>query len=56
MVMKVANAVQVNWISIENLLVKQYNEDYVEQLYDDKKEMSVEDQQFKNIESSSAEL
>lgn len=49
-------AVQVNRISIEDLLVQQYNQDFVEQHYDDKREMSVEDQQFMDIVSSSAVL
>lgn len=47
---------QVNRISIEDLLVQQYNQDFVEQHGIDKNEMSVEDRQFMDIVSRSAVL
>ena len=48
--------VQVNRISVEDLLVQQYNQDFVEQHYEGKKVMSVEDQKFIDKVSSSAVL
>lgn len=51
-----SGVVQVNRISIEDLLVQQYNQDFVEQHGSDKNEMSVEDQQFMDIASRSAVL
>lgn len=49
-------AVQCNRISIEELLVQQYNQDFIEQHYEDRNEMSVEDRKFMDIASSSAVL
>ncbi|KAK0142765.1 hypothetical protein N1851_019297 [Merluccius polli] len=51
-----AGTVQVNRISVEDLLVQQYNQDFVEQHYEGKKVMSVEDQRFMDKVSSSAVL
>ena len=51
--------VQVNRVSIaslENLLIKQYNQEFTEQHYGEKDELSQEDQQFLKIVSDSAEL
>lgn len=53
-----APTVQVNRISfgnLEELLIRQYNQDFEEQQYE-KTEMSVEDKQFMDIVSSSAIL
>lgn len=52
-------SVQVNRISIsdlEELFVRQYNQDFVEQHCDEHTEMSVEDKQFMDIMSASAVL
>ena len=49
----------VNRLSIsnlENMLTQQYNQDFVEQHYGEKDELSQEDQQFLKIVSDSAEL
>lgn len=54
-----ASFVQVNHISIsslEEMLVKQYNQDFVENQCNERAEMSVEDKQFMNIMSDSAVL
>ena len=54
-----AVSVQVNRISLgklEEMLIKQYNQDFVEQHCDEHAELSVEDQQFMEIMSSSATL
>ena len=51
--------VQVNRLSIaslENLLTKRYNQDFIEQHYGEKDELSQEDQQFSKSVSDSAEL
>lgn len=55
----VVASVQVNCISIGNLeemLVKQYNQDFVEQHCNEHAEMSVEDAQFMDIMTKSAVL
>ena len=52
-------SVQVNRISLgklEEMLIKQYNQDFVEQHCDEHAELSVEDKQFMEIMSSSATL
>ena len=54
-----AVSVQVNRISLgklEEMLIKQYNQDFVEQHCEEHAELSVEDQQFMEIMSSSATL
>ena len=51
-------AVSSNRISVElkDLLIRQYNQDFSENMYDEKNEMSVEDKRFMEIASSSAFL
>lgn len=51
--------VKANYISVsslEDMFVKQYNQDFVEQHCDEQTEMSVEDKQFMEIMENSAEL
>ena len=51
--------VQVNRVSVaslENLLIKQYNQDFMEQHYGEKNELLQEDQHFLKIVSNSAQL
>lgn len=55
----VAGSIQVNRISIsslEEMLVSQYNQDFVEHQFNENTEMSVEDKQFMDIMSKSAVL
>lgn len=52
-------AVSTNRISVvelKGLLIKQYNQDFPENMYEEKNEMSVEDKGFMEIASSSAFL
>ena len=52
-------AVSMNRISVvelNDLLIRQYNQDFSENRYEEKNEMSVEDKQFMKIASSSASL
>lgn len=49
-------SLQCNRISIEEMLVQQYNQDFTEQYYEDKNEMYVEDLEFMKVVSSSAVL
>lgn len=50
------SANQISIARLEEVLVKQYNQDFAGQHYDEKQEMSVEDEQFLEIASTSAVL
>ena len=57
--LKAKNTVSVNRISVvdlHDLLITQYNTDFVEKSYEDKKEMSIEDKQFLKIVEDSATM
>lgn len=50
------SANRVSIANLEEILVKQYNQDFAEQHHDEKQEMLVEDKQFLKIASTSATL
>lgn len=47
---------RISIVNLENLLIKQYNEDFMEQHYGEQTELSQDDKQFLEIASDSAEL
>lgn len=47
---------RISIASLEEMLVKQYNQDFAERHYEEKSEVSMEDKQFLNIVSTSATL